>query len=184
MPLNLRNTRSDSGYMADPGYKLRVLTPRPTNCTTPPVWISQQDQKLASLSQMVPSGSPPEWLSICGSQPTWLSSLGMSAYLMFTSRILLLKLEYLVSMYAKDWFHHILNPYTSGLTVTQGSERYCAWCWSPLVTHPEHPAAGSLGPGVPCSGAEFSQPDQHISKALWHEVYIFVWSGKLKWCLH
>lgn len=165
MLLNLRNTRSDSGYMADPGYKPGVLTPKLANCTTTPAWISQQDQKLASLSQMVPSGPPPEWLSICGSQPTWLPSLGMSAYLMFISGLLLLKLEHLVTTYAKDWFHHILNPYTSGLTVTPGSGAGAPWP-STLI---EHPAAGSLGPGVPCSVAEFSQPDQHISKALWHE---------------
>ena len=138
MPLNLRNTRSDSGYMADPGYKPGVLTPKLANCIATPAWISQKDQKLASLSQMVPSGLPPEWLSICGSQPTWLSSLGMSTYLMFISGLLLLKLEYLVSTYAKDWFHHILNPYTSGLTVNPGSGAGAPWL-SPQVLGLEPP---------------------------------------------
>ena len=120
------------------------------------------------------------WFSICGSQPTWRSSLGMSAYLMFISGLLLLKLEYLVSTYAKDWFHHILNPYTSGLIVTPGSGAGAPR----LSTLTEHPTAGSLGPGVPCSVAELSQPDQHVSKALWHEEFIFACSGKLKRCPH
>ena len=144
MPLNLRNTRSDSGYMADPGYKPGVLTPRPTNCTTTPVWISQQDQKLASLSQMVPSGPLLNGLVHVAPNPPGCPPLGC-LLILFTSEFLLLKHEYLVSMHAKDWFHHILNPYTSGLTVTPGSGCYCAWCWSPLAAHPEHPAAGSLG---------------------------------------
>lgn len=178
MPLNLRNTRSYSGYMADPGHKPGVLTPKLTNCTTTPAWISQQDQKLASLSQMVPSGPHPEWLSICGSQPTWLSSLGMDVCLSYVYfRAVIIK----TWVSGKDVCKGLISPYPKSLYFWPDCHpRF--WGWSPLAVHPDWaPCCWLSWPRCPllCSWVQPTRSAYFKGPLTWRVYLCLQWKVKM-----